>query len=270
MPFSSEQPFQTESRFGQSGSSSFETNNTEGLPHRDHMSREHLVLEEMKKQDQQRYDMLLYAEQQLARAIEENPKHSYERAKLVVKDEEVPFWRVLDLSESLSSLESFRDELPGRHKLNTEKVLQRADQVKNMLEDYMSWGERNKSRYTRFAINESLVGLLVQLRRISPALFPNEPPRGLTDEEFILLTLPVSRQTGSGLIREARMAELNPERFRRLFSQQYTPHALAEQRRYWNDVERNGRTSIRNCVKAWQQIEQALNGGENGTENSVI
>lgn len=220
---------------------------------------EETILNDWRLHDPEKLRTLHQAEAKLARAFAVNPEPLYKKTHLLVAEKDVPFWRVLDLEESLQDLYAFRKQIPARYGENVQGVAENAKRVRKIMDDYRAWSdtERHESGY---AVNKNLFGVAFALRRIAPDRFSPDL-LNLTDEEFKLLAVPELRLIWDGMFHESSLAEFDPVRFRRLFSSQYPQERIAEEREYWKSVDAGNR-SRPNCSRAWQVIEDALKGGE--------
>lgn len=223
---------------------------------------EDAILDDMRLRNKERYKLLERVERQLVRSFADNPGTLYKEDRLVVKEQEVPFWRLLDLEESLRDLSKFKDQLPKRYKANVDKVVEKAEFVKKILENYRSWAE-TEARWDPLTIKEGQIDLLVKLRRIAPDRFPRDLAE-LTDKEFELLALPQIRLEWDGLLREAQLAEYDPDRFRRLFGDKYPPERMAKEEAHWAAIDEDNRnmSNVPNCLQTWKTIESALQKSE--------
>lgn len=106
------------------------------------------------------------------------------------------------------------------------------------------------------------MSLIANLHRIDPNKFPRNLV-DLSDQEFTEIgtggmTLRDGRNHVRELIARARLAEFDPERFRRILGQAYSPGRMAETRKYWEEWDREHPTEVPRCSWACEKIERAL------------
>jgi hypothetical protein len=197
------------------------------------------------------------AEFYLDRAFADNPQPLYEAKYLDVEESEIPFQRFDDLTSALIDLERLKNDLPEQYQANAEKILSRTEFVKEIISDFRSWGD---GRYPRYKTREMLLYPILKLRRIDPDRFPRDL-WDVTDEEFVnvdILSRP--RLVYARLQRDAKLAEFDPDRFRRLFAKEYPPEVIAKERSIWEqwDQEHDQNSSEPRCKPLWGTIERAL------------
>jgi hypothetical protein len=120
-------------------------------------------------------------ERTVDRALSDDPMAAYKKARFFLStDSDLLFSRLTDLGTALDLLRTFKDRLPTRYEANIKKVLDHADAIRQIFQDYRQIREKGQGR--DLSDVGALLSTLEVLRRIDPDRFPADLV-DVTDEE---------------------------------------------------------------------------------------
>jgi hypothetical protein len=204
----------------------------------------------------------------LARPLHEKTEEEYQKDHITVPKGDLSFWHFYDLEEGIPFLANCKDYLPEEeYRKSVAKLRDAADAVKRILHEYGSvWAPRHEHPADT---KMCLFMLLGDLRRLAPEDFGRDLVT-LTDEEFkgigglgglagrFLYRDRDGRNAERQLWMRAKLAEYDPERFRRIFGSEYDPGGSALDRSYWEAWDREHPMAVPKCLPAWETIARTI------------
>jgi len=172
------------------------------------------------------------------------------------------FWSVSELGGALQSFQRYKDRLPRRCEAHFQEVLQNADKIKQILAQYPARRANSPDGLYKRGDESAIIEAHIELRRLDPGMFPRELVE-ITDKEFAralpkALEMPRSAKPWHPLMYHAKLAEYNPDAFRRIASRLYPPEIIQRNRLRWEQYPDHQPE----CREAWETLERALELGQ--------
>lgn len=101
--------------------------------------------------------------------------------------------------------------------------------------------------------------MVLKLHRLDPERFPCDII-DFSDDDLRALSFPAGERglLWDEVVRGARLAEYDPERFRRIFGKYYAPDVIAEMRAEAQRLDQDGKKNTPRYRELWAKIERAL------------
>jgi len=127
-----------------------------------------------------------------------------------------------------------------------------AEEIRQGFRDYLTHHANNRQPRNIIYVHQ-------RLRALDPDHFPLDLI-DISDQEFERLGHAAysSRDPDAYMTPRARLAEYDPERFRRVFGPKYPIESLPRWRKAWEDKAAHGYSQDLEYLKDWQTIERVL------------
>jgi hypothetical protein len=197
----------------------------------------------------------------LDRALSTATKTQYLGNSIAVSESDLPFWHFDDLQNAVSFLVDWKEYLPTEKiEKEAKKLRFHSETVKAILQNYRTdWAAMHEDP---LVTNTSLVMLLADLRTLDPEDFDLNL-LNVTDEEFRKMGSDTSHlRDGLSQVRalqaRAKLAGLDPSRFRKIFGDEYDTNHIAATETLWEAWDREHAMDVPKCSAAWKKILEAL------------
>jgi hypothetical protein len=187
----------------------------------------------------------------LLRVLSDNPRDTYTSTKDWARTD-VTTARLWDLDDALSNLEAIKSKLPQTYHAYATRIVDSDEGVRQAFADY-------RTQHPNSYRPRNIINVHQQLRKLGLNHFPlnlidisDQEFERLGDAEFS------SRDPDAYMAPRARLAEYDPERFRRIFGRKYPLENIPPLRKAWEDKAAHGRSQDLKYLKDWQTIEQVL------------
>jgi hypothetical protein len=173
----------------------------------------------------------------LDRALSNASEEDYAREHIRVPPGDLRFWHYYDLEDSLMKTECWKDYFSqeARNEIS-QRVTARPDAVMRIIGEYRSWAAL---REPSTEVQRNVFRDLSTLHELSPEAFPRSLVT-LTDQEYRevgLQQIGAAMDSTQRIMIHAKLAELDPERFRAIFGSEYTAKELSAKRKYYERWE---------------------------------
>jgi hypothetical protein len=192
----------------------------------------------------------------LLRVLSDNPAETYTSTKDWARTD-VTTARLWDLDDALHNLEWIKTKLPQTYHSYATRITEYAKGIREAFADYRT---EHADKYRP----RNILPVHQKLRKLSPDHFPLDL-MDISDQEFERLgdTEISSRDPDEYMTPLARLAEYDPDRFRRVFGPKYPVESLPRLRKAWEDKAAQGYSQDLKYLKDWQTIERVLTETQN-------
>jgi hypothetical protein len=201
-------------------------------------------------------------EKELSHSLSPNPEErTYKKEDLYWgADKDVTRARLWEFGDALSELERIKSRLPQTYQTYLTRILGSSERIREVFTEYRK-NHPDKRQPGGLAAYQpgDVVPVHQQLRELDPDRFPLNLI-DISDKEFERLGYSAvsARDPNESMFPRARLAEYDPERFRRVWGPEYPPAQLPRHRKFFEDKAAHGNPRGMDYLKTWQTIERVL------------